>query len=76
MITTHLRKVPYPLPESYEKYLGIPYSKYHVQRDAASNFVEHFEKPLLKHLEKFGIELEVYSGAKCTKKGFTMNISE
>ena len=22
-----LRKVPYPLPKSYEKYLGIPYSK-------------------------------------------------
>ena len=22
-----LRKVPYPLPESYEKYLGMPYSK-------------------------------------------------
>ena len=22
-----LRKVPYPLPESYEKYLGIPYSQ-------------------------------------------------
>ena len=23
---THLEKVPYPLPENYDKYLGMPYS--------------------------------------------------
>ena len=30
-----LRKVPYPLPESYEKYLGIPTQRYPVQKVAA-----------------------------------------
>jgi lysyl-tRNA synthetase, class I len=64
-----LRKVPYPLPESYEKYLGIPYSKIPCPEGCCSNFVEHFEKPLLSILEKFGIELEVYSGAKMYKEG-------
>jgi len=64
-----LRKVPYPLPESYQKYLGIPYSKIPCPEDCCSNFVEHFEKPLLSILEKFGIELEVYSGAEMYKEG-------
>jgi lysyl-tRNA synthetase, class I len=64
-----LRKVPYPLPESYEKYLGIPYSQIPCPEGCCSNFVEHFEKPLLNILERFGIELEVYSGAEMYKKG-------
>lgn len=64
-----LRKVPYPLPDSYEKYLGIPYSQIPCPEGCCSNFVEHFEKPLLNILEKFGIELEVYSGAEMYKEG-------
>lgn len=64
-----LRKVPYPLPKSYEKYLGIPYSEIPCPEDCCSNFVEHFEKPLLSILNRFGIELEVYSGAKMYKEG-------
>jgi lysyl-tRNA synthetase, class I len=64
-----LRKVPYPLPKSYEKYLGIPYSQIPCPEGCCSNFVEHFEKPLLSILDKFGIELEVYSGAKMYKEG-------
>jgi lysyl-tRNA synthetase, class I len=64
-----LRKVPYPLPESYEKYLGIPYSQIPCPEGCCSNFVEHFEKPLLSLLGRFGIELEVYSGAEMYKEG-------
>ena len=64
-----LRKVPYPLPESYKKYLGIPYSEIPCPEGCCTNFVEHFEKPLLSILEKFGIELEVYSGAEMYKDG-------
>lgn len=64
-----LRKVPYPLPKSYEKYLGIPYSQIPCPEGCCSNFVEHFEKPLLSILDKFGIELEVYSGAQMYKEG-------
>lgn len=64
-----LRKVPYPLPESYEKYLGIPYSKIPCPEGCCANFVEHFEKPFLGTMDDFGIELEVKSGEKMYKEG-------
>ncbi|MEN4068984.1 MAG: lysine--tRNA ligase, partial [Methanobacterium sp.] len=46
-----LRKVPYPLPESYEKYLGMPYAHIPCPEDCCTNFVEHFEKPFLDTLD-------------------------
>lgn len=64
-----LRKVPYPLPESYERYLGIPYSKIPCPEGCCANFVEHFEKPFLETMDDFGIELEVKSGEKMYKAG-------
>ena len=64
-----LRKVPYPLPESYEKYLGIPYSKIPCPENCCSNFVEHFQKPFLDTLDDFGIKLDTHSGAKMYKEG-------
>ena len=64
-----LRKVPYPLPESYEKYLGIPYSKIPCPEECCENFVEHFQKPFLDTLDQFGIQLEIYSGAQMYKDG-------
>ncbi len=38
-----LRKVPYPLPEDYDKYLGMPYSTIPCPDGCCANFVEHFE---------------------------------
>ncbi|MGO9388028.1 MAG: lysine--tRNA ligase [Methanobacterium sp.] len=64
-----LRKVPYPLPASYEKYLGIPYSRIPCPEKCCENFVEHFQKPFLDILDCFGIELKVYSGAEMYKNG-------
>jgi lysyl-tRNA synthetase, class I len=64
-----LRKVPYPLPESYEKYLGIPYSQIPCPEGCCENFVEHFQKPFLEILPAFGIELETYSGFKMYHEG-------
>ncbi len=64
-----LRKVPYPLPESYEEYLGIPYSQIPCPEGCCDNFVEHFQKPFLKTLPVFGIELETYSGFKMYHDG-------
>lgn len=64
-----LRKVPYPLPASYEKYLGIPYAHIPCPEDCCSNFVEHFEKPFLDTLDDFGISLKIYSGEKMYKEG-------
>ncbi|MGB9936142.1 MAG: lysine--tRNA ligase [Methanobacterium sp.] len=64
-----LRKVPYPLPESYEKYLGIPYAHIPCPEGCCENFVEHFEKPFLDTLDDFGISLKIYSGEKMYKEG-------
>ena len=52
-----LRKVPFPLPESYDKYLGMPYSMIPCPEGCCANFVEHFEKPLFKVLDDYGIEI-------------------
>ena len=64
-----LRKVPYPLPKSYEQYLGVPYSQIPCPEGCCDNFVEHFEKPFLETLPSFGIELETYSGFKMYHDG-------
>ncbi len=64
-----LRKVPYPLPESYEEYLGVPYSQIPCPEGCCENFVEHFQRPFLKTLPVFGIELETYSGFKMYHDG-------
>lgn len=64
-----LRKVPFPLPASYEKYLGFPYSIIPCPEDCCTNFVEHFQKPFLDTLDDFGISLKAYSGEKMYKEG-------
>ncbi len=64
-----LRKVPYPLPPSYEQYLGVPYSQIPCPGGCCENFVEHFQKPFLETLPVFGIELETYSGFKMYQEG-------
>jgi len=64
-----LRKVPFPLPESYEKYLGVPYSQIPCPEGCCDSFVEHFQRPFLDTLDDFGIELETYSGAQMYKDG-------
>ncbi|MBI5680934.1 MAG: lysine--tRNA ligase [Methanobacterium sp.] len=64
-----LRKVPFPLPASYEKYLGIPYAHIPCPEDCCANFVEHFKKPFLGTLKDFGISLKIYSGEKMYKEG-------
>ena len=64
-----LRKVPYPLPESYDKYLGMPYSMIPCPDGCCANFVEHFEKPLLSVMDDYGIEMEAKSGFEMYKSG-------
>ena len=64
-----LRKVPYPLPASYEKYLGMPYSNIPCPDGCCSNFVEHFEKPLLNVLDDYGIQIRQESGFQMYKNG-------
>ncbi|PAV06519.1 lysine--tRNA ligase [Methanosphaera cuniculi] len=65
-----LRKVPFPLPESYEKYLGQPYYEIPCPEGCCDNFVEHFQKPFTEALGEFDIEdLIIESGAKMYKGG-------
>lgn len=64
-----LRKVPYPLPEDYEKYLGMPYSMIPCPDDCCEGFVEHFQRPFLEALERFNISVEHYSGARMYMDG-------
>ena len=64
-----LRKVPYPLPPEYEKYLGIPYAHIPCPEGCCENFVEHFKKPFIDTLNDFGISLKEYSGEKMYKEG-------
>ena len=64
-----LRKVPYPLPEDYDKYLGMPYSTIPCPDGCCDNFVEHFEKPLFNVLDDYGIEVEIKSGFDMYKSG-------
>ena len=64
-----LRKVPYPLPEDYDKYLGMPYSVIPCPDGCCANFGEHFEKPLLSVMDDYGIEMETKSGFEMYKNG-------
>ncbi len=64
-----LRKVPYPLPKSYNKYLGVPYSMIPCPEDCCESFVEHFQAPFTKVLKKFNIKLRKYSGAQMYRDG-------
>ena len=64
-----LRKVPYPLPEDYDKYLGMPYSTIPCPDGCCANFVEHFEKPLLSVIDDYGIEMEAKSGFEMYQSG-------
>lgn len=64
-----LRKVPYPLPENYDKYLGMPYSTIPCPDGCCDNFVEHFEKPFLGVMDAYGIEIEHKSGFEMYKSG-------
>ena len=64
-----LRKVPYPLPQDYDKYLGMPYSMIPCPDGCCDNFVEHFEKPLLSVMDDYGINLETKSGFEMYKSG-------
>ncbi|MCD7782135.1 MAG: lysine--tRNA ligase [Methanosphaera sp.] len=65
-----LRKVPYPLPEDYEKYLGQPYFEIPCPEGCCDNFVEHFQKPFTDTLDSFDIQnLEIKSGAQMYQDG-------
>ena len=64
-----LRKVPFPLPEDYEKYLGMPYSTIPCPDGCCSNFVEHFEKLFLRVMKDYKIDIKTKSGLSFRENG-------
>ncbi len=64
-----LRKVPYPLPESYDEYLGQPYSNIPCPDGCCDSFVEHFEKPFLEIMDDYDIKIKHKSGFEMYKNG-------
>ncbi|MBW9220108.1 lysine--tRNA ligase [Methanothermococcus sp. SCGC AD-155-N22] len=64
-----LRKV-YPfLPESYERYVGMPLSEIPCPEGCCESYAQHFLKPFLESLDDLGIEMTVYCADKCYKEG-------
>jgi len=64
-----LRKV-YPfLPESYEKYVGMPLSEIPCPEGCCKNYSDHFLNPFLSSLKDLGIELTLYRADECYKDG-------
>ena len=65
----HLRKV-YPyLPESYEKYIGIPITDIPCPCGNHKNYADHFLFSFLNSLKKIGINPKVYRAHEMYKKG-------
>ena len=69
MYTDAENMIKYPLPENYDKYLGMPYSTIPCPDGCCDNFVEHFEKPFLGVMDAYGIEIEHKSGFEMYKSG-------
>ncbi|AXI24700.1 lysine--tRNA ligase [Methanofervidicoccus sp. A16] len=64
-----LRKV-YPfLPESYERYVGMPLSEIPCPEGCCESYAQHFLKPFLESLDDLGIEMTVYCADRCYKEG-------
>lgn len=64
-----MRRVPWPLPESYKQYLGMPYSRIPSPDPNYENFVEYFSKPFVESLREFGIRVRIYSGSEVYRSG-------
>ena len=64
-----LRRVPWPLPEGYKQYLGMPYRNIPSPDPSHENFVDFFAGPFLKALEDFGIKVRVYWGSEVYRNG-------
>lgn len=62
------RRYPF-LPESYEKYVGMPLSEIPDPEGCHKNYSEHFLEPFLESLETLGIDVEVERADLMYKEG-------
>jgi lysyl-tRNA synthetase class 1 len=64
-----MRRVPWPLPEKYKKYLGMPYVNIPSPDPKYKNFVGFFSMPFVKSLKSFGIQAKIHSSAEVYRSG-------
>jgi len=64
-----LRRIPWPLPEAYKQYLGMPYRNIPSPDSSYEDFVDFFTRPFLEALKDFGIKVRVYSGTEVYRSG-------
>lgn len=64
-----LRRIPWPLPEKYKQYLGMPYISIPSPDPKYKNFVDYFARSFLESLDDFGIRVEVYSSSEVYRSG-------
>lgn len=64
-----MRRVPWPLPEDYKKYLGMPYINIPSPDPDYKNFVDFFQHQFVESLEDFGVKVKIYSGAEIYRRG-------
>ncbi|HID29307.1 MAG TPA: lysine--tRNA ligase, partial [Desulfobacterales bacterium] len=64
-----MRRVPWPLPKEYQRYLGMPYIEIPSPNPEYENFVEFFSEPFVESLESFGIQAKIYSSAEIYRSG-------
>jgi lysyl-tRNA synthetase class 1 len=64
-----MRRIPWPLPEDYKEYLGMPYVSIPSPDPKYKNFVDYFARPFLESLKDFGIRVKVYWGSEVYRSG-------
>ncbi len=69
-----MRRVPWPLSEEYQKYLGMPYIEIPSPDPKYKNFVEFFSRPFVESLKSFGIQAKIYSSAEIYRSGKLANL--
>ena len=64
-----LRRVPWPLPPSYQRYLGMPYANLPSPERGFEDFVDYFTRDFLASFKDFGLKLKVMRGSEVYRSG-------
>ncbi len=64
-----LRRVPWPLPPSYQRYLGMPYATLPSPEEGFEDFVDYFSRGFIASFREFGLRLKVMRGSQVYRSG-------
>ncbi|MCD6248167.1 MAG: lysine--tRNA ligase [Hadesarchaea archaeon] len=70
-----MRRVPWPLPKEYEKYLGVPYAEIPSPDPEYENFVDFFSRPFIEALDDFGVQVDVCFSSEIYRSGKLANLT-